>query len=77
MAQIQNQKILRLDNKNKTREAPEFITEDVVEVRRAKLIYYKWISRLMTVLATIAMLYTIVTTLAIAKPVREMIIDPQ
>ena len=34
MAQIQNQKILRLDNKNKTREAPEFITEDVVENTR-------------------------------------------
>lgn len=77
MAQIQNQKILRLADKNKAREAPEFITEDVVEVRRAKLIYYKWISRLMTVLASVAMLYTICATLAILKLVPEMMIDPQ
>ena len=77
MAQLQNQKILRITDKNKAKEAPEFITEDVVEVRRAKLIYYKWISRLMAILATGAMLYTICATLAILKLVPEMMLDPQ
>ncbi|MCM1323704.1 MAG: type IV secretion system protein [Acetobacter sp.] len=77
MAELQNQKILKIADKNKIQEAPSFITEDVVEVRRAKLIYYKWISRLMALLATGAMLYTVCATLAILKLVPEMMIDPQ
>lgn len=77
MAEIINQKVLKLTDKTKPQEPPAFITEDVVEVRRAKLIYYKWLSRLMLVLATGAMLYTVCVTLAILKLVPEIMIDPQ
>ena len=77
MANIANQKILRLTDKGKTREAPEFITEDVVEVRRAKMVYYKWIARLMALLATCSLLYGVCTTFAIQKLAPEIMIDPQ
>ncbi len=77
MANLINQKILRLTNKNKEKEAPAFITEDVIEVKRAKLIYYRWISRLMAFLATISLLYGICATLSILKLAPSIIIDPQ
>lgn len=77
MAELGNQKVLKITDRNKLREPPAFITEDVIEVRRVKLIYYKWISRLMLLLATGAMLYTICATLAILKLVPEIMIDPQ
>ncbi len=77
MAELQNQKILRITDKNKPHEAPEFITEDVVEVRRAKMIYYKWISRFMALLAVCALMYNVAVTLAILKLVPEIMIDPQ
>lgn len=77
MVDLPNQKILRIQNKNNQNEQPAFITEDVVEVRRAKLIYYKWISRLMAVLATLSLLYGVCATLAILKLVPNIIYDPQ
>ncbi len=77
MAELANQKIHQITDKTKTRNAPEFITEDVIEVRRAKLIYYKWISHLMVLLASIAILYTISATLVILKLVPNIMIDPQ
>lgn len=77
MAELGNQKVLKITDETKTQEAPAFITEDVVEVRRAKLIYYKWLSFLMLFLATGSMLYTICSTLAILKLVPEIMIDPQ
>lgn len=77
MVDLPNQKILRIQDKNKTSEQPAFITEDVVEVRRAKLIYYKWISRLMALLATLSLLYGVCATLAILKLVPNIMYDPQ
>lgn len=77
MAELENQKVLRITNQNGTKEAPAFITEDVVEVRRAKMIYYKWVSRFMTLLAVGALLYNVAATLAILKLVPEIMIDPQ
>lgn len=75
MAQIENQKILQITDKNK-QSAPEFITDDVIEVRRAKLIYYKWVSRLMTLLATLSLIYGVCATLSIMKLTPELVIDP-
>ncbi|MBP3687117.1 MAG: type IV secretion system protein [Alphaproteobacteria bacterium] len=77
MVNLPNQKILRIQNKNVKSEQPAFITEDVVEVRRAKLIYYKWISRLMAVLATLSLLYGVCATLAILKLIPNIMFDPQ
>lgn len=77
MVNLINQKILQIADKGKPKEAPAFITEDVVEVKRAKLIYYKWISRLMAMLATVSLLYGVCTTLSILKLAPEIVIDPQ
>ena len=77
MANLINQKILRIADNGKSKEPPAFITEDVVEVRRAKLIYYKWISRLMAMLTTVSLLYGVCTTLSILKLAPEIVIDPQ
>ena len=77
MTQLMNQKVLRLTDKKKKYEAPEFITEDVIEVKRAKLIYYKWISRFMAFLATISLLYGVCATLSILKLAPEMMYDVQ
>lgn len=77
MVDLPNQKILRIENKKERREQPEFITEDVIEIRRAKLIYYKWISRLMAVLATLSLLYGVCAILAILKLVPNIMYDPQ
>lgn len=77
MAELENQKILKITDINRSQEAPAFITEDVVEVQRVKLIYYKWLSRLMLLLATGMILYTVCATLAILKLVPEIMIDPQ
>ena len=77
MANIENQKVLRITDVNSTKGAPDFITAEVVEVRRAKLIYYKWVSRLMTLLATISLLYGVCATLAILKLAPELLLEPQ
>lgn len=78
MANLINQKILRIADKNATsHEAPAFITEDVVEVSRMKLIYYKWVSRLMVLLAAIPLLYSVCLCLSILKLAPEIVIDPQ
>ncbi len=76
MPNIVNQKVLQISDKTKTREAPEFITEDVVEERRAKMVYYKWIARLTAMLAICSLLYGVCTTLAIMKLAPEIMIDP-
>ena len=77
MATLENQKVLRLSAKNKKTDEPKFITEDVVEVKRAKLIYYKWICRLMQLLATLSLITGVATTLVIMKLAPEILIDPQ
>lgn len=77
MAKIENQKILRLTDKTYNDVMPDFITEDVVEVQRAKLIYYKWVSRLMSLLTTISLAYMVCTTLVLLKLVPQIIIDAQ
>ncbi len=77
MANIENQKVLHITDVNSHQKAPEFITSEVVEVRRAKLIYYKWVSRLMTLLATLSLLYGVCSTLAILKLAPELLLDPQ
>ena len=56
---------------------PRFITEDVVEVQRAKLIYYKWICRLMQLLATLSLIIGVMTTLSIMKLAPEILVDAQ
>jgi type IV secretory pathway component VirB8 len=77
MAELQNQKILSIENSNKKLDMPQFITEDVIEVKRAKLIYYKWISRLMMLLATASLALSVCATLSIMKLAPEIIVDPQ
>ena len=77
MANLANQKILRIASKNTKNDMPRFITEDVVEVKRAKLIYYKWICRLMQLLATLSLMVGVATTLVIMKLAPEILIDPQ
>lgn len=77
MANLANQKILRIGSKDKNKDMPQFITEDVVEVHRAKLTYYKWISRLMQLLATISLLIGVCTTLSIMKLAPEILVEPQ
>lgn len=75
MAQIENQKILQITDSNKVQNI-EFITDDVVEVQRAKLIYYKWVSRLMTFLASLSLIYGVCATLSIMKLAPELFVDP-
>jgi type IV secretory pathway component VirB8 len=75
MEHIENQKILQIGRQKE--EAPSFITEDVVEVSRAKLNYYKWISHLMVFLCVIALTYGVCATLAIMKLAPSIIVDPQ
>lgn len=77
MVELGNQKIRQLTNNSQQENTPSFITEDVIEVRRAKMIYYKWISHLMALLATGALLYGVGATLAIMKLVPEIMIEPQ
>ena len=77
MANLTNEKVMQITSQNKKTDMPQFITEDVVEVRRAKLIYYKWISRLMALLAVISLTIGVCTTLSIMKLAPEIIIDPQ
>jgi type IV secretory pathway component VirB8 len=77
MANLINQRVLRISAKNKTKDMPNFITEDVVEVKRAKLIYYKWICRLMQLLATLSFIVGVATTLVMMKLAPEILVDPQ
>lgn len=77
MANLENQKILRISSRASQKSAPVFITEDVVEVQQAKLVYYKWISRFMAMLATLSLVYGVCTVLAILKLVPEVMIDSQ
>lgn len=77
MANIENQRILRLESADKNINMPQFITEDVVEVTRVKLIYYKWISRLMLLLATLSIAASVCTTLSIMKLAPNIIVEPQ
>ena len=77
MANLANERVLQIASQNKKTDMPQFITEDVVEVRRAKLIYYKWISRLMSMLAVISLTFGVCLTLSIMKLAPEIIIDPQ
>lgn len=77
MENLANQKILSIADKTQSKDAPAFITEDVVQVSRAKLIYYKWICRLMIFLVSLSLLYGMSATLAILKLAPEIMIDPQ
>lgn len=78
MAELENQKVLRITDKSKPDNiVPEFITEDVIEVRRARMVYYKWISRLMALLATISLIYSVCTTMVLLNLVPKIIYDAQ
>ena len=77
MAELTNQKVLRITDKNKKITEPDYITEDVIEERRAKVIYYKWISRFMALLATVSLCYGVATTLVIFRLVPRMMYDAQ
>lgn len=77
MVNLPNQKVLRIADKTGRDKTPEFITEDVVEVQRARLVYYKWVNRLMMLLATISLVYGVCATLAILKLVPQIMFDPQ
>ena len=77
MPNLENQKILRITDKNKPEKAPDFITEDVIEVKRAKMVYYKWISRLMTALCVVSLSYGICATLVILVLVPRILVDAQ
>lgn len=77
MANLANEKVMQITSQQQKTDVPQFITEDVIEVRRAKLIYYKWISRLMGLLAIISLTLGVCTTLSIMKLAPEIIIDPQ
>lgn len=75
MAELENQKVLRIADQ--TGSVPEFITEDVVEVRRARLVYYKWVNRLMMLLATVSLCYGVCATLVLFKIVPQILVDAQ
>ena len=77
MVEIAKQKILKLASRNKTESTPEFITEDVVEVSRARLTYYKWINRFMALLAILSLGYSVCAVLVLSKIVPQIIVDPQ
>lgn len=77
MVEIAKQKILKIADRNRTEKTPDFITEDVVEVSRARLTYYKWINRFMALLATISLTYGVCATLVLFKIVPQIIVDPQ
>jgi len=77
MVEIAKQKIFKLSNRNKTEKTPEFITEDVVEVSRARLTYYKWINRFMTLLVIISLAYGVCAVLVLFKIVPQIVVDPQ
>lgn len=77
MAKIENQKILKLADKSYQDRTPEFITEEVVEVRRAKLAYYKWVSRLTTLLATLSLLYLVCASLVLLTIVPKILVEGQ
>lgn len=76
MAELANQKVLRITDANHEYTI-DYITENVAEERRAKVIYYKWISRFMAFLATISLCYGIATTLAIFRLVPRIMYDAQ
>ena len=77
MVEIAKQKILKLTDGNKTDKTPDFITEDVIEVSRARLTYYKWINRFMMLLVIISLTYSVCAVLVLFKIVPQIIIDPQ
>ena len=77
MVEIANQKILKIADRNKIGKTPEFITEDVVEVSRARLTYYKWINRFMALLAIVSLTYSVCSVLVLFKIVPQIIVDPQ
>ncbi len=77
MVNLPNQKVLRIADKTGRDKTPEFITEDVVEVQRARLVYYKWVNRLMMLLATISLVYGVCATLVILKLVPQIMYDIQ
>ncbi len=77
MARIENQKVLKIADKTYKDSMPEFITEEVVEVRRAKLIYYKWVSRLMAVFAILSLIYLVCSSLVLLTLVPRILIDGQ
>ena len=77
MAELANQKVLRITDKNKTNSEPNYITEDVIEESRAKLLYYKTISVLMALLATISLCYSVASTLVILRLVPRIMYDAQ
>ena len=77
MAILGNQKVLKITDKTTSDKKPEFITEDVVEVQRARLIYYKWVNRLMMLLATLSLIYGVCATLVIYKIAPQVLVDPQ
>jgi len=77
MVNLPNQKVLRIAGKTNRDKTPEFITEDVVEVQRARLVYYKWVNRLMMLLATLSLVYGVCATLVILKLVPQIMYDIQ
>ena len=77
MAELANQKVFRITDKNKKVDELDYITEDVVEERRAKVIYYKWISRLMALLATASLCYGVAASLVIFRLVPRIMYDAQ
>lgn len=77
MAEIENQRILKLTNKSYQDVTPDFITEDVVEVQRAKLVYYKWVARLTTLMAVISLIYLICSSLVLLTLVPKILVEGQ
>ena len=77
MARIENQKVLKITNSVYKDHTPDFIIDEVVEVRRAKLVYYKWIARLMTLLATMSLIYLVCSSLVLLTLVPKILVDGQ
>lgn len=77
MTELENQKILRITDNNKSEKGFGYITEDVIEESKAKLIYYKTISFFMALIATISLCYGIACTLVIFRIVPRMMYDAQ
>lgn len=77
MARLENQKVLKIADKSYQDRSPDFITEGVVEVRRAKLAYYKWTARLTTLLATLSLIYMVCTCLVLLTLVPKILVEGQ
>ncbi len=77
MARLENTKRLKLGYNGNSEFNYEFVEHGVIEKRSAKLIYYSWISKIMILLSSISLIYSVCVVLSILKLVPQIIFDSQ